>query len=243
MKLKTLALIPALMLGSQVALADGHEAAKLDNDKQKLSYIFGIQVGQNMMAEGVELDMSAFAAGVQDMFDKKQPQIEGEEAERVIGEFQQRKAKEMAEVMNQKEEAAKVYMAENGKKEGVVTTESGLQYKIIKAGDGATPKPEDKVIAHYKGTLLDGTTFDSSYDRGEPATFPVQGVIKGWQEALQLMKEGAKWEIVVPAALAYGPRGAGQLIGPNETLKFEIELVAITAATEKAPEAPAAPAE
>jgi FKBP-type peptidyl-prolyl cis-trans isomerase FklB len=103
-----------------------------------------------------------------------------------------------------------------------------LQYKVIEAGDGATPTPKDKVIAHYKGTLLDGTVFDSSYDRGQPATFPVTGVIQGWQEALQLMKEGAKWELVIPAELAYGPRGAGQLIGPNETLKFEIELIAIT---------------
>ncbi len=239
MKLKALALIPALMMSSQITLADSHETAKLDNDKQKLSYIFGIQVGQNMMAEGVDLDMDAFTAGVNDMFAQVPPQIKGEEAERVIGEFQQRKAKEMAELMNKKQEEAKTFMVENGKKEGVVTTESGLQYKIIKAGDGATPKPEDKVIAHYKGTLLDGTTFDSSYDRGEPATFPVQGVIKGWQEALGLMKEGAKWELVIPANLAYGPRGAGQLIGPNETLKFEIELVAITAATEKAPVAPA----
>jgi FKBP-type peptidyl-prolyl cis-trans isomerase FklB len=250
MKLKTLALIPALMMGSQIVFADGHESAAdeakptattLANDQQKLSYIFGIQVGKNMMAEGIKLDMEAFSAGVKDMFDKKQPQIEESEAERVIGEFQQRKATEMAELMNKKQEEAKVYMAENAKKEGVITTASGLQYKIIKAGDGATPKPEDKVIAHYKGTLLDGTTFDSSYDRGEPATFPVQGVIKGWQEALVLMKEGAKWELVIPANLAYGPRGTGQLIGPNETLKFDIELVAITAATEKEPAA--APAE
>lgn len=239
MKLKTLALIPALMLGGQIAMADGHAKATLDNDKQKLSYIFGIQVGQNMMQEGVELDMAAFTAGVEDMFSQTPPQIEQPEAERVIGEFQQRKAKALAEEMNKKQEVATKYLEENKTKEGVVTTESGLQYKIIKAGDGATPKPEDKVIAHYKGTLLDGTVFDSSYDRGEPATFPVEGVIQGWQEALQLMKEGAKWELVIPASLAYGPRGAGQLIGPNETLKFEIELVAITAATEKAPAAPA----
>jgi FKBP-type peptidyl-prolyl cis-trans isomerase FklB len=130
--------------------------------------------------------------------------------------------------MNEKQAEAKTYMAENAKKDGVVTTDSGLQYEIIEAGDGATPGPEDKVIAHYKGTLLDGTVFDSSYDRGEPATFPVNGVIQGWQETLQMMKEGAKWRIVVPANLAYGPRGAGQLIGPNETLVFDIELIAIT---------------
>ncbi len=225
MKFKTLALIPFLF-GATV-MADTN-AATLDTDKQQLSYIFGIQVGQNMMQEGVELDMDAFSAGVADMFAGKQPQLDQATAEKVIGAFQQKKAKEMADEMNKKQAQAKAYLEENGKKEGVVTTASGLQYKILEQGDGATPTAKDKVIAHYKGTLLDGTVFDSSYDRGEPATFPVTGVIQGWQEALQMMKEGAKWQIVVPANLAYGPRGAGQLIGPNETLIFDIELIAIT---------------
>ena len=228
MNLKSLVILPILFFGAH-AMADTH-AATLDNDKQKLSYIFGIQVGQNMVAEGVELEMDAFTAGVADMMAGKQPQLDQADAEKVIGEFQQKKAKEMAADMNAKQEVAAAYIEANAKKDGVVTTESGLQYKIIKAGDGAKPTPEDKVIAHYKGTLLDGTVFDSSYDRGEPATFPVTGVIQGWQETLQLMSEGGKWEIVVPANLAYGPRGAGQgsPIGPNETLKFEIELIAIT---------------
>ncbi|MDT8371498.1 MAG: FKBP-type peptidyl-prolyl cis-trans isomerase [Gammaproteobacteria bacterium] len=208
-------------------MADTH-AAKLDTDKQQLSYIFGIQVGQNMMQEGVELDMDAFSAGVADMFAGKPPQLDQATAEKVIGEFQQKKAKEMADEMNKKQAQAKAYLDENAKKEGVITTASGLQYTILTEGDGATPTAKDKVIAHYKGTLLDGTVFDSSYDRGEPATFPVTGVIQGWQEALQMMKEGAKWQVVVPANLAYGPRGAGQLIGPNETLIFDIELIAIT---------------
>ncbi len=225
MKLKTLALLP-LLFGAPV-MADTH-ATKLDTEKQQLSYIFGIQVGQNMMTEGVDLDMDAFTAGVADMFAKKQPQLDQATAEKVIGEFQQKKAKEMADQMNVKQEEAKKFMAENAKKDGVVTTESGLQYQIIEEGDGASPTANDKVIAHYKGTLLDGTVFDSSYDRGEPATFPVGGVIQGWQEVLPMMKEGAKWNIVVPANLAYGPRGAGQLIGPNETLVFDIELIAIT---------------
>ena len=227
MNLKSLLLIPFLF-GAPV-MADDH-AAKLDTEKQQLSYIFGIQVGQNMLAEGVELDMDSFSAGVADMFAGKQPQLDQATAEKVIGAFQQEKAKQLAEDMNEKQQAAQAYMDANAKKDGVVTTESGLQYRIITAGDGATPTEKDKVIAHYKGTLLDGTVFDSSYDRGEPATFPVTGVIQGWVETLQLMKEGGKWEIVVPANLAYGPRGAGQgsPIGPNETLIFEIELVAIT---------------
>lgn len=227
MKLKTLAILPFLF--GAPAMADTN-AAKLDTEKQQLSYIFGIQVGQNMMAEGVDLEMESFTAGVADMFAGKQPQLDQPTAEKVIGAFQQKKAKEMAEVMNAKQKVSQAYLDKNAKKDGVVTTASGLQYLIIKEGDGATPTENDKVIANYKGTLLDGTVFDSSYDRGEPATFPVNGVIQGWQEVLKLMKEGAKWEIVVPADLAYGPRGAGQgsPIGPNETLLFEIELIAIT---------------
>ena len=227
MKLKSLIIIPFLF--GAPAMADTH-ATKLDTEKQQLSYIFGIQVGQNMKAEGVELDMDSFSAGVADMFAGKQPQLDQATAEKVIGEFQQKKAKELAAEMNVKQEAAKEFMAKNAKKEGVVTTKSGLQYEILKAGDGAQPTADDKVIAHYKGTLLDGTVFDSSYDRGEPATFPVNGVIQGWQEVLPMMKEGAKWHVVIPANLAYGPRGAGQgsPIGPNETLEFDIELIAIT---------------
>jgi FKBP-type peptidyl-prolyl cis-trans isomerase len=227
MKLKTLAILPFLF-GAPV-MADTN-AAKLDSDKEKLSYIFGVQVGQNMMAEGVDLELDAFTAGVADMFAGKQPQLDQATAEKIISEFQQKKAQEMAAIMNEKQEQAKAYMEENAKQDGVVTTESGLQYKILSEGDGATPTDKDKVIAHYKGTLIDGTTFDSSYDRGEPATFPVTGVIQGWQEVLQMMKEGSKWQIVVPSELAYGPRGAGQgsPIGPNETLLFDIELIAIT---------------
>jgi FKBP-type peptidyl-prolyl cis-trans isomerase FklB len=228
MNLKSLLLLPFLFFGAH-AMADTH-AATLDTDKQKLSYIFGIQVGQNMTAEGVDLEMDAFTAGVADIMAGKQPQLNQEEAGRVIGEFQQKKAAEMAKEMNEKQQVSQAYMAENAKKDGVITTASGLQYLVIKEGDGAKPTAEDKVIAHYKGTLLDGTVFDSSYDRGEPATFPVNGVIQGWQEVLPMMKEGGKWEVIIPANLAYGPRGAGpnSPIGPNETLKFEIELIAIT---------------
>lgn len=202
--------------------------ATLDSDQQKLSYIFGIQVGQNMKSEGVDLDIDAFAAGVQDMLDGKQPQLDQATAEQVISEFQQKKSQELAEIMNKKQAESKAFMEENAKNPDVKTTESGLQYEIIKEGDGATPSADDKVIAHYEGTLIDGTKFDSSYERGEPATFPVNGVIKGWQEALQMMKEGGKWRVVIPGSLAYGPQGAGDKIGPNETLVFTIELIAIT---------------
>lgn len=222
MKLKLIAFLP-LLFGANVMAQ-----AKLDSDQQKLSYIFGIQVGQNMKSEGVELDIDAFAAGVQDMLDGKQPQLDQATAEKVISEFQQKKSQELAEIMNKKQSESKAFMEANAKNPNVKTTESGIQYEIIEAGDGATPTAEDTVIAHYEGTLTDGTKFDSSYDRGEPATFPVGGVIRGWQEVLQMMKEGAKWRVVIPGNLAYGPQGAGDKIGPNETLVFDIELVAIT---------------
>lgn len=202
--------------------------ADLDSDQQKLSYIFGIQVGQNMKSEGVDLDIDAFAAGVQDMLEGKQPQLDQAVAEQVISEFQQKKSQELAQVMNKKQAESKAFMEANAQNPNVQVTESGLQYEVIEAGDGAIPTAEDKVIAHYEGTLIDGSKFDSSYDRGEPATFPVGGVIKGWQETLQMMKEGAKWRVVIPGNLAYGPQGAGDKIGPNETLVFTIELIAIT---------------
>lgn len=202
--------------------------ANLETDEEKLSYIFGIQAGQNLVSEGVDLDIEAFTAGVQDMLDGKEPQLDKASAEKVIGEYQKQKSDELAEVMNEKQKQSEAFMAENAKKDGVETTDSGIQYQILREGDGAIPEADDTVIADYEGTLIDGTKFDSSYDRGEPATFPVNGVIKGWQEVLQMMKEGAKWRVVIPGNLAYGPQGAGDKIGPNETLIFDIELIAIT---------------
>jgi len=223
MKLKYLAFLPVLFGANVMA-----ENATLDTEKQQLSYIFGIQVGQQMLMEGVELEMDAFSAGVADMLAGRQPQMEQATAQEVIGKYQQKKSQELAALMNQKQAESKAYMEENAKNEDVVTTDSGLQYQIIKAGDGATPTLSDRVIAHYEGSLIDGTVFDSSIQRGEPATFPVNGVIQGWQEALQMMKEGSKWRVVIPGNLAYGPQGAGEMIGPNETLIFDIELIAIT---------------
>lgn len=223
MKLKYLAFLPILCGANVMA-----ETAALDTEKQQLSYIFGIQVGQQMLMEGVELEMDAFSAGVADMLAGRQPQMDQATAQDVIGKYQQKKSQELAALMNKKQAESKAYMEENAKNEGVITTDSGLQYQIIKAGDGATPTLSDRVIAHYEGSLIDGTVFDSSIERGEPATFPVNGVIQGWQEVLQMMKEGSKWRVVIPGNLAYGPQGAGEMIGPNETLIFDIELIAIT---------------
>ena len=223
MKVKTFITLPVLL-----ALASLVNASELKTDKDKLSYIFGVQVGQGLRAEGVELEMDAFTAGIKDMLAGNNSQIDSAQAQILVSDYQEKKQQEMAKVSAKKQNESSTFLANNAKKDGVFVTASGLQYKIVEKGKGKSPTSENKVIAHYTGKLLDGTVFDSSHDRGEPATFPVSGVIKGWQEALPMMKEGGKWQIVVPANLAYGDRGVGNLIGPNETLIFDIELVSIS---------------
>ena len=223
MKLKTLLILPVLLISASFL-----NASELKTDKDKLSYIFGVQVGQGLRAEGVELEMDAFTAGIQDMLAGNEPQIGQATAEKLVSAYQEKKQLEIAEISAKKQNESSTFLANNAKNDGFVVTASGLQYKIVEKGEGKSPTSEDKVIAHYTGKLLDGTVFDSSHDRGEPATFPVSGVIKGWQEALPMMKVGGKWQIVVPANLAYGDRGVGNLIGPNETLIFDIELVSIS---------------
>ena len=223
MKLKTLLILPVLLASASLL-----NASELKTDKDKLSYIFGVQVGQGLLAEGIELEMDAFTAGIQDMLAGNESQIGQATAEKLVSAYQEKKQLEIAEISAKKQNESSTFLANNAKNDGFVVTASGLQYKIVEKGEGKSPTSEDKVIAHYTGKLLDGTVFDSSHDRGEPATFPVSGVIKGWQEALPMMKEGGKWQIVVPANLAYGDRGVGNLIGPNETLIFDIELVSIS---------------
>ena len=223
MKVKTFIILPVLL-----ALASLVNASELKTDKDKLSYIFGVQVGQGLRAEGVELEMDAFTAGIKDMLAGNNSQIDSAQAQILVSDYQEKKQQEMAKVSAKKQNESSTFLANNAKKDGVFVTASGLQYKIVEKGKGKSPTSENKVIAHYTGKLLDGTVFDSSHDRGEPATFPVSEVIKGWQEALPMMKEGGKWQIVVPANLAYGDRGVGNLIGPNETLIFDIELVSIS---------------
>lgn len=223
MKLKMLVLLPLLLTAPTLV-----SAADIETDKQKLSYIFGVQVGQGLRTEGLELEMDAFSAGVEDMMEGNKPKIDQATAQKLVQDYQQKKQAEMAETAAKKQKESNAFLAKNAKEKGVVVTASGLQYKIIEEGKGKSPTSEDKVVAHYTGKLLNGTVFDSSHERGEPATFPVSGVIKGWQEALPMMKEGAKWQLIIPANLAYGDRGIGNVIGPNETLMFDIELVSIT---------------
>lgn len=204
---------------------------KLDTPKNRISYTIGVNIGQDFKSQKMEVDADLLLAGIKDSLAGKELRLTEEEMASEIQKFQQdMQAKMMAdmEALSAKNKAdGEAFLAENAKKEGVVVTASGLQYKVLEAGEGDSPVPSDVVTVHYRGTLVDGTQFDSSYDRGQPATFPVGGVIPGWTEALQLMKPGAKWQLVIPADLAYGERGAGQAIGPNSTLLFDVELISV----------------
>jgi FKBP-type peptidyl-prolyl cis-trans isomerase FklB len=191
----------------------------------------GADIGKRLQSQSIDVDPDAFAQGMKDAFSGGKMLLTEQEIKEAITALQKELTEKQAERAKQLGEknmkAGEAFLAENKKKEGVITLPSGLQYKVIKEGAGKTPKADDTVVTHYRGTLIDGTEFDSSYKRGEPATFPVKGVIPGWTEALQLMKEGSKWELFIPASLAYGDHGAGNAIGPNATLIFEIELISV----------------
>lgn len=201
-------------------------------DFDRLSYALGLSMGHNFRGSGIEkINVQDFADGVAAVYDGVAPKISFDEAKQIINEFftelqkkQQEQAAAMAAV---NEKAGQDFLLENGKRVEVKTTPSGLQYEVLKEGDGAQPTAGDRVTVHYTGKLIDGTVFDSSVDRGEPATFGVTQVIPGWVEALQLMKAGAKWRLFIPSALAYGPQGAGGVIGPNQTLIFDVELISV----------------
>lgn len=213
-------------------------AFELTTEQQKLSYSLGLIVGGQLKQDVQDVDLEAFQQGVQTIYKDGEPLLTPEQVNQVMQAFQQRKMEEqrqaIAKLAQENQEKGQAYMAENGKKEGVTTTESGLQYEQLQAGNGKKPAATDNVEVHYRGTLVDGTEFDSSYARGEPVTFPLNGVIPGWTEGVQLMDEGSKARLVIPSELAYGPGGMGNAIGPNETLVFEIELLKILPATEAA---------
>ena len=198
---------------------------KLSNQNDSISYGLGISIAQNISNQGLnDVNSEKFAMGLDDYLKGSTPLISIEEANKMLNDYfvAIQKEKNSANI-----EKGKQFLAENSKKEGVVSLPSGLQYKILKQGTGPKPTIDDKVSTHYHGTLLDGTVFDSSIQRGEPATFPLNGVIKGWTEALQLMPVGSKWELYIPSTLAYGERGAGGSIGPHATLIFQVELLSI----------------
>lgn len=203
----------------------------LDTETKKLSFGLGMVLGERLKADFETMDYDALRRGVEAAYAEDESLMTRADVEKVLMEAQQKKLEqaqqEAAELADKNKQAGMDYMAENAKKDGVTTTESGLQIEELTAGTGASPTAEDTVKVHYKGTLLDGTEFDSSYSRGEPVSFPLNGVIPGWTEGLQLMKEGGKSRLVIPADLAYGPAGAGGSIGPNATLVFEVELLEI----------------
>lgn len=197
----------------------------------RLSYALGLSMGNNFRASGIEsINVSDFAAGVAAVYNGEQPQMSYQEAKGIIEAFftelQQKQAEQAAAMADINEKTGKEFLAENGKRPEVKTTASGLQYEVLTEGEGECPKASDNVKVHYTGKLIDGTVFDSSVERGAPATFGVTQVIAGWVEALQLMKVGAKYRLFIPSQLAYGPNGAGP-IGPNQTLIFDVELLAI----------------
>lgn len=212
-------------------------AADIDTVTKRVSYFLGWRMAsQTLAGSGIEpddLDMAMITRGMMDALKQVDPQVTQDDVQAAFEAFQKKMqerqaAKQQAVATKNKEEGEK-FLAANKDKEGVKTTESGLQYKVLKAGEGDSPDANDTVTVHYKGTLIDGTEFDSSYKRGEPTSFPVNGVIKGWTEALQLMKPGAKYELYIPSDLAYGVNGPrpGSPIGPNATLIFEVELIKV----------------
>lgn len=207
---------------------------QLKNDIDSVSYSIGYSIGQNITAQGLEINREVFTQAVLSALDKAQPALTDDQMTQIIVSFQQKKMKEKDEKLktigtkNKKEGEA--FLEKNKTMPGVVTTASGLQYKILEYGDGPSPKLEDEVKVHYSGTLVDGREFDSSYKRGEPIEFNLQGVIPGWTEALQLMHIGDKWELYIPSDLAYGEIQRSELIGPNSTLIFTVELLDIVPA-------------
>lgn len=238
MKRNWIAVAVASTLLAGIALAqnqkpagDAKPQAPITSTKDKVSYGIGRNIGENFKRQGLDVNPELLARGIADALAGRDSAVTEEELQAAFAAFQQEMQARQADLAkkeaekNAKEGAA--FLAANKKKEGVKTLPSGLQYKVLKSGDGPSPKASDTVVTNYRGTLIDGTEFDSSYKRGEPAEFPVNAVIKGWTEALQLMKVGDKWQLFVPAELAYGDQARGNVIGPNSVLIFEIELLGI----------------
>ena len=224
------ALISLFLLSS---VCQAQDKLDLKSPKAKESYSLGFSFGEGLKKQEMDIDLEIYAAGIRDSLEGKNPQISEEEIRAAIEGIRQRayaaQQQRLREQAGKNLEEGKAFLAENAKKEGVKTLPSGLQYRVITEGTGASPKAGETVTVNYRGTFLDGTEFDSSYKRGKPASFQVDGVIAGWTEALQMMKPGDKWQLFVPSELAYGQRGMGR-IPPNSTLIFEVELVSLGSA-------------
>lgn len=245
---RTFMILTALPLALGTAACDkmggGGGDVQLETLEQQVSYAIGLDIGTKMQRDGVEVDPSIVAAGIRDGLDEEaEAKLSPEERREAFMAWQQQRMDQQAQGQQGRQgqqdqgpdaaaaganlEAARAFLEENKEKEGVEVTDSGLQYQVLEEGSGASPGEGDTVRVHYEGTLIDGTVFDSSRKRGEPAEFPVGGVIPGWTEALKMMQEGAKWKLFIPPELAYGERGAGQKIGPNSALIFEVELIEV----------------
>jgi FKBP-type peptidyl-prolyl cis-trans isomerase FklB len=238
---RSLHAVAFLGLLSSAAVAQEAAPPQFKTLEDKVSYIIGMQIGEDMKSNQLKVDSALVIRGLQDALAGAKPALTEAEIAATFTEFQkQQRVAQEAKLLEQNPDLkaaaekntaeAAAFLAENGKKEGVVTLPSGLQYKVVKAGAGQIPKAADTVQTHYRGRLIDGTVFDSSYDRGQPAMFGVTQVIPGWTEALQKMKVGDKWELYIPGNLAYGLRGSPPAIGPNALLIFDIELIAVEAA-------------
>ena len=216
------------------------ESVDLEDDAARFGYAIGVDLGESLAPVRDEIDIDALKAGLDDAFEGRELKLDDVAREEIKNSAAERiqasQAKAVGERAKVAKEAGEKFLAENAKRDGVTETDSGLQYEVLTPAEGDKPSAEDRVTVHYRGTLIDGTEFDSSYSRGEPVTFPLGNVIAGWTEGVQLMSPSAKYKFVIPASLAYGERGAGNRIGPNETLVFEVELLSIEEAEADQPE-------
>lgn len=231
MKRFSLLSLPVLTLTLLSWSALAQEKGTLETDMQKFSYMLGMDVGGSIKRMNLEFDVELFKQALNDVLEGRETLLTPEQAAEIKQAFmlklQEQRQAAVKAMGDQNRVQSEAFLAENKTKDGVRTTESGLQYQVIKEGDGPKPQATDTVTVHYRGTLIDGSEFDSSYGRGQPASFPVNGVIPGWTEALQLMPVGSSYKLFIPADLAYGERGAGGRIGPNQALVFEVELLGI----------------
>jgi len=223
--------VAIVSIGLLFGVCSAADKLELKDQKDKESYSLGYQFGTSLKMQGVDINLDVYASAIHDALGGKEPRMSSEEMQSTLMGFRQRMADAQQKTLKEQGEKnlaeGKVFLTENGKKKEVKTLPSGLQYKVLSEGAGKTPKKSDTVTVHYRGTLINGTEFDSSIARGQPSTFKVDGVIPGWTEALQLMKEGAKWQLFIPPELAYGERGMPPRIPPQSTLLFEVELLAI----------------
>lgn len=224
-------LIAGLSIMLFISNVEAAEKKALQSQRDKVSYSIGLDIGNNLKRQSIDVDPDIISQGIKDILAGNEPLMTEQEIVETMMTLQKelmvKQAEKVKQIAEKNKTAGEAFLAENKKKEGVITLPSGLQYKIIKEGAGKTPKLTDTVTVHYRGTFIDGTEFDSSFKRGEPATFPVNGVIAGWTEALQLMKEGSIWQLFIPSNLAYGDKGAGSVIEPNSVLIFDVELISL----------------